>query len=569
MAAITIHNYIFTEQMLTNMLSVLSSIVDGEHNVSGGVSLAWEWRERNGCLVDAVGDVEKTPDDPFGAAAADALLSSYLRFSPDPIFVVDRDGQFVYSNEACRDLFDRVVGELIGTNLFEYDNADNSAMQEVLDTGEPLHGLDQEIVTDDGERISVERYLYPLFDASGGLVGGIEINRDVSERVSAQRREAQLEQLRAYQSDVAGQFEEWIGALSRGDFTIDPSVPKPDADFDDIRSVHEAFDAMATDLGVAADSTGEMLADVDRSVARLDSLSERLGAAADETGTAAASIDEDSADVAAMASEQVEKAAAAEESATDLSASIEEITSTTQQISAQASQARSVADAGTEAAETAGDRMDDAVERSERNLEQVRDLEAQMEEVEELADSIAGIADETNLLALNANIEAASSDGEGFGVVATEIKSLAEESKATVEEVSATLDSLREDVESTTETIERSSEEIRAGAAAVEEVVTHIDEMGQAIEETERGVAQIAEATDAQAENAQTVTTAVEAVTEQSRQVDDRMADISSQVDQQTESVENVQRVAETIDGLSSDLQADLDAFTLEAHDDT
>ena len=553
------------------MLSVLSSIVDSEHNASGGISLGWGWRERNGCLVDADRDVEKTPKPPFGTAEADALLSSYLRFSPDPIFVVDADGEFVYSNEACRGLFDRVVGELIGTNLFEYDNADNSAMREVLDTGEPLHGLDQEIVTDDGERISVERYLYPLFDADGGLVGGIEINRDVSERVSAQRREAQLEQLRAYQADVAGRFEEWIGALSRGDFTIDPSVPEPDADFDDIHTVHESFDAMATDLGVAADSTGDMLADVDRSVGRLDTLSERLGVAADETGTAAESIDQDSADVAAMASEQVEKAAAAEESATDLSASIEEITSTTQQISAQASQARSVADASTKAAETAGDRMGDAVERAERNREQVRDLEAGMAKIEELAELIAGIADETNLLALNANIEAARSggDGDGFGVVATEIKSLAAESKETVEAVSATLDSLRADIEATTETIERSSEEIRAGAEAVDEVVAHIDEMNQAIEETERGVAQIAEATDAQAENAQTVTTAVEAVTEQSRQVDKRMADISSQVDQQTESAENVQRVAETIDGLSSDLRDDLDVFTLDATHDT
>ncbi len=547
------------------MINLFSTVSADESDSAGESSPHRQWDSRDGCLVDSDEEVEKAIDSPFETAEADALLCSYLRFSPDPIFVVDADGRFVYSNSGCRELFDRTVGELMDTNLFEYDNADNTAMRKVLDTGEPLCGLDQEIVTDDGETISVERYLYPLFDDTGTLVGGIEINRDVSERVSAQRREAQLEQLRAYQSDVAEEFGEWLAALSRGNYAIDPSVPEPDADFEDITAVYEVFDSMADNLGVAVDSTNDMLADVERGAAQLDTLSTRLGTAATETENAAARIDDYSTDAAATVSEQVDTAAAAEQSATDLSASIEEITATTQKISEQASQARSLADTGTESAETAVNRMDAAVDSAEENLDHVSNLEAQMENIEEMTEMIADIAEETNLLALNANIEAAHTDGDGdgFGVVADEIKTLAEESKTAVEEISETLDSLRTDIESTTAAIEHSSAEIEAGADAVGDVVDHIAEIDTAIEETETGIVQIADATDDQAENAQTVKTTVEAVADQSRQVDDHMTDISTEVDQQTENVDNVKRVSETIDTLSDDLHDDLSAFTL------
>jgi len=118
------------------------------------------WNDRNGFRLDDAGGVEASIEPPFPTASAESVLWSYLRSSPDPMFIIDDTGEFVYSNAECRELFDREPGELIGTNLFEYDNADNSAMRDVLDSGEPLLGLSESIVTDDGESISVASFIH-------------------------------------------------------------------------------------------------------------------------------------------------------------------------------------------------------------------------------------------------------------------------------------------------------------------------------------------------------------------------------------------------------------------------
>lgn len=495
------------------------------------------------------------------------MVFSYLRFSPEPIFVVDATGNFVFSNIEVRDLFQRVPGELINTNLFEYENADNTAMQGVLDTEEGLRGLEEEVVTDDGRVIPVERYLYPLFDAEGDLMGGLEMNRDVSERISAQEREKQLEQLRSYQATVAEEFRSWLGAASQGDYTIDPELPEQEADFDDIQQVYGEFVRMNNNLQDAINRTNRVLVDVQQGTGDLDDLSDELNTVASETETKAESIDTASTEVASMVSQQIKEGEEAAESAADLSASIEEVTATTQEIASQSSRAQEMADEGMTSARSAVDRMEVAVEASEENIEHVRNLEDQMKNVMEMADMIADIADETNLLALNANIEAARSgaDGDGFGVVATEVETLAEETKDTVAEISRTLDALREDIADTTDAIERSNEEITSGAETVEEVVDRLEAIDEAVAETDEGVSQITDATDDQAEGAQTVQNTVEALSEQSRDIDEYMSDISSRVGEQTERAEQVNDVADTIDSLSTELSDELSLFKLAA----
>lgn len=528
-------------------------------------NLTDRWDEHDGFRLDSAGCVEASVEPPFPTADAESVLLSYLRSSPDPIFIVDNTGEFVYSNTECRELFDREPGELIGTNLFEYDNADNSAMQNVLDNGEPLLGLSESIVTDNGKNISVERFLYPLHDTEGKLIGGIEINRDVSARVSAQRREEQLEQLRAYQSQVADRFDEWLAALGRGDYTIDPEIPEPDAEFDDAREVYNSFKSMAKSLDEVVDNANGMLGDVDDGTQKLDQLGERLSAVAGETATATERIDESSDEVAAAAKSQLKQATEAEQSTANLSASVEEITATTEEISSQAARAHELADDGMVAAETAADRMSTAVDSSETNVSHVRELQDQMDDVRDMTDRIADIAEQTNLLALNASIEAARTDGnsDGFAVVATEIEELADETRTTVGEISETLADLGSDVEDTATAIERSNEKVKNSAEAVETVLEHLSAIDEAVAETDEGVSQIASATDDQAANAQTVQTAAENLTAESETVEERVADISARVDEQTDTVHRVQMVAEDISDISEQLRSDLTAFDL------
>jgi len=102
---------------------------DAETDASRAADL---WDTRDGFRLDDTGGVEAAPDPPFPTGNAESVLWSYFHSSPDQIFAVDDTGEFVYSNAECRELFDRKLGELVGTNLFEYDNADIAEQTNML-----------------------------------------------------------------------------------------------------------------------------------------------------------------------------------------------------------------------------------------------------------------------------------------------------------------------------------------------------------------------------------------------------------------------------------------------------
>ncbi|MFT4923319.1 MAG: methyl-accepting chemotaxis protein, partial [Halobacteriales archaeon] len=197
------------------------------------------WGTRNGVELDTDEDVERLPEDTsMAAATGESILTSYLGGSNNPMFVVDREGVYTYTNAAFRRLFDCEPGDLLGTNIFDYDESDDEELREALETGAPTHA-DQEEIELPTETLYLERTTLPLYDAQGSVTGALVIIRDVSERVRSQQRERQLE---AYQSTVIDEFQGWLARLSEGDYTVEPSVPEPEAEFDRIQAVHERFE---------------------------------------------------------------------------------------------------------------------------------------------------------------------------------------------------------------------------------------------------------------------------------------------------------------------------------------
>ncbi|SDM35237.1 methyl-accepting chemotaxis sensory transducer with Pas/Pac sensor [Halogranum gelatinilyticum] len=509
-------------------------------------------------------DVEAVPDvGRLGSLTGESVVESILAGLDSPIFVVDDEGYFTHSNQACRDLFNREPGELLGDCLFDYGEADNSVMREVLDTGQAVQDLEDTVVVD-GDEVPVSRNVFPLFGGSGEVVGAIEFNEDITERLAMEAREEQLER---YQSAVVGELEESLDRLSHGDFTIDPEIPEPDADFPAIRNVHREFAGMARDLTIAVENTRELLDETRGRADELAVISEEIATQTEETMASAEQIGESSEQVTRLAEKQTDEADVAEDSVSELSASIEEITASTQEIDVRANEAAETAVKGSEEAESAIERMEAAIEASEENIATVQSLESRMEAIDEMTEMIAKIADQTSLLALNANIEAAraNTDGAGFKVVADEVKSLAEESKEAVADIANIVDDLRVGIGETSDAIETSNREVKAGAEAVNDVVQRIDDITDAIGETNQGLSEIANATENQATNAEVVLDVVGDLAARSTTVSGQMQEVSAGVAQQTTAISQVSGIADEVSDISDEMADGLSHFELEA----
>jgi methyl-accepting chemotaxis protein len=494
-------------------------------------------------------------------ATPKSIVESMMEGLSYSMFIVDAEGTFTHSNAECREMFDREEGELEGTNLFDYDEADNSVMRRVLDTGDPVQNLDDTVVVD-GEEIPVSRSVFPFFDERGEVTGALEINRDISERATLRSQERELER---YQSRVVEALKGQIGRLSEGDLTVEPSVPAPDAEFDAIEAVHRDFAEMAEDLAFAVRQLRETLRTVQRHSGRLTEISGDIAAAGERTRASIDEIDESSEEVADAVESQVEQAETAESEAAELSATVEEITASTQQLSAVAERTDEVASEGAADAERAVERMEATLDASRRNLEMIEEIETQMEAIDEMTTMIDDIAEQTSLLALNANIEAAHAghDGSGFKIVADEVRDLAEESKAAVGEIDERVTDLEAGVSETAETIERSNEEVKRGAEAVRAVVDRIDEIESAVSETNAGLSEISRATGNQVDHVETVHRAVEETAEASGTVGERIDEISAGIGHQSQSVAEIADRSTEVDEVSSELAELLGSFRL------
>jgi methyl-accepting chemotaxis protein len=447
--------------MLGAFGSVNPDDTGGNNESVTGIDTA-EWESHDGAQVDADRNVERSPGETeFQTATGESLLVSYLAGSQHPMFVVDDEGTFTHTNEACRQLFDCGPGDMIGTNIFDYDEAEDDELRDVLENGVQTHGVEDTVELPD-ETMHLSRSFLPLYNRDAEVCGALVIIRDISARIRAQRRERQLEE---YQSEVIEEFQQLLGQLSGGDYMIEPSIPDPQADFDRINTVHERFETMTDDLTRAVRTTRTALREARTVSDELASIRDEVLASTDETRDSMDEFEETIKDVAESVTRQSEQAQTAEESADDLSASIEEVAASANEVAKQAEHAQTLTEEAATEAETAIENMERAMDATDENVEYIDSLQDQMVSVADMSELIDDIAEQTNLLALNASIEAAraDADGSGFEVIADEIKQLSSESQETAGEITDQIATLQKNTEETATVINRSATAVSTG----------------------------------------------------------------------------------------------------------
>jgi methyl-accepting chemotaxis protein len=552
--------------ILHGLLATAPTEEEAPTGETGSLDGTTGWEDvQEGYIAD--GDVEVT--DSLGLlseASVGSILLSFLEGSEEAIFIIDAEGTFRYSNAACRDLFGREEGELLGDNLFAYDNADNEIVkQRVLGDGKPIRNRDEEIELDDGGVRYAERSVYPLFGAEGTTVGALEINRDVTEQVLGRRRE---EALLDYQSAAIGQLKSGLERLGQGDLTEEVSVPEPTAgtEFSEVQEARRRFEGMERDLNTAIRYIRETVKKVDEATGAVTDFADTLATTARDIEELAREIESASATVGEQSQAQSAEAERMLDIAEQLSASVEEISASTSDIRSQAVRTTDHVDASAEEATTAREVLGETTTAVEESVETMARLETEAETAHEMVAEVADIAEQTNMLALNASIEAArAADGsDGFAVVADEIKTLAEQAQEVSDRISGSLDAIEDLTSQATARVRENERNAESTMDAVDRIVAEIESVRAEAEATENGISEIDTATDDQADNTMQVRTSLEDVASVAKEIREDADTVRSRTERQVALSSDLTTRAAEFESIAADLEESLAQFTLD-----
>jgi PAS domain S-box-containing protein len=129
-----------------------------------------------------------------GAEQEIALLASIVESTDDSVIGRTLDGTILSWNKGAERLYGYKAEEVIGqplsilTPLHRRDEMPQ--ILERLTTGEHINRYQTERVRNDGQIIHVSLTISPIKDSSGGIVGGSEISRDITDRIETERRSA-------------------------------------------------------------------------------------------------------------------------------------------------------------------------------------------------------------------------------------------------------------------------------------------------------------------------------------------------------------------------------------------
>jgi len=153
----------------------------------------------------------------------------------DPLFMVDTDMVITFMNEACAELTgytkEEVEGKLTCREIFNSDICETTCpIRYCFENGGPVKGIMVNMTKRDGGRTPLMASASALRDARGTLVGGVEICKDISDVLEAERLRyidraaAQEEEQRRYLEDRGHRLLDVLSNVSAGDLHVRAEV---------------------------------------------------------------------------------------------------------------------------------------------------------------------------------------------------------------------------------------------------------------------------------------------------------------------------------------------------------
>jgi methyl-accepting chemotaxis protein len=508
-----------------------------------------------------------------------SILTTTRALSPE--FVRDiRRGNF--------NVLSQLVGELTDEyGILAFTLFDPQGKVYVHNLGDPnyaaslddlRHGLNQAQVTQkpvmDTLRTPtglVLKYVAPLLDAKGDLVGGIRIETPLSSVDREIRVFIEHTLLKAFLAALLvtvvlttllvffvvaplNAIRQEMTALARGeaDLTYQIKVVSHD-EVGDLAAQFNLFlgkiRAMVSRVSEHSQRLSEQVQGMTQSTAEVSSMSEDVSTTIQQ--------------IARGAEDQAAKIA-------EVHHLMQEMQDTMREVEKKAGEASGAVDKATHTAQAGGKLARGTIERITtlnetilKNSEGIHHLGAKSKEIGRVVEIISGISEQTNLLSLNAAIEAARAgeQGKGFAVVADEIRSLADRVGKATEEISLLIQEIQDDTQVAVVSMEKSANEIQVSREGIKMMERSLDEIVDVIENVVNFTKSITELTKLQNQRYGKIVNSIQDINAVSEESAASTEEVSASTEEQTASMEQITATFKELAAMAEELRQMVEHF--------